>query len=47
VFGYSPPDQDFNPEHPNTRTDSMSYRAGVFRWIKNNLGIAATEDGSD
>jgi hypothetical protein len=47
VFGYIPPDQDFNPEHPSTRTDSMNYRAGVFRWIKNNLGIVGTEDGSD
>lgn len=37
VFGYIPPDQDFNPEHPNTRTDCMNYRASVFRWIKNNL----------
>jgi Family of unknown function (DUF5696) len=47
VFGYIPPDQDFNPEHPNTRTDSMNYRAAVFRWVKNNLGIVGTEDGSD
>jgi hypothetical protein len=47
VFGYIPPDQDFNPNHPNTRTDSMNYRAGVFRWVKNNLGIVGTEDGSD
>ncbi len=47
VFGYIPPDQDFNPEHPSTRTDSMNYRARVFRWIKNNLGIVGTEDGSD
>ncbi len=31
VFGYIPPDQDFNPEHPNTRTDSMNYRIGVFQ----------------
>jgi hypothetical protein len=47
VFGYIPPDQDFNPEHPSTRTDSMNYRALVFRWVKNNLGIVGTEDGSD
>ena len=47
VFGYIPPDEDFNPEHPNTRTDSMNYRAGVMRWVKNNLGIVGTEDGSD
>lgn len=47
VFGYIPPDQDFNPNHPNTRTDSMNYRAGVLRWVKNNLGIVGTEAGSD
>jgi Family of unknown function (DUF5696) len=47
VFGYIPPDQDFNPNHPNTRTDSMNYRAGVFHWVKNNLGIVGTEAGSD
>jgi uncharacterized protein DUF5696 len=47
VFGYIPPDQDFNPEHPNTRTDSMNYRAGVFHWIKQHLGVVGTEDGSD
>jgi hypothetical protein len=47
VFGYIPPDQDFNPEHPNTRTDSMNYRAGVFHWVRRHLGIVGTEDGSD
>jgi hypothetical protein len=47
VFGYIPPDQDFNPNHPNTRTDSMNYRAGVLRWVRNNLGIVGVEDGSD
>jgi hypothetical protein len=43
VFGYIPPDQDFNPEHPSTRTDSMNYRAAVLNWTKNNLGIVGTE----
>lgn len=47
VFGYVPPDQDFNPNHPNTRTDSMKYRAAVFEWVKHNLGIVGTEAGSD
>jgi hypothetical protein len=47
VFGYIPPDQDFNPEHPSTRTDSMNARAAVFHWTRNNLGIVGTEDGSD
>ena len=47
VFGYIPPDEDFNPERRNTRTDSMHERAAVFAWVKNNLGIVGTEDGSD
>ncbi|MGH9584593.1 MAG: hypothetical protein ACRD4O_16850, partial [Bryobacteraceae bacterium] len=47
VFGYVPPDQDFNPNHPNTRTDSMKCRAAVFEWVKHNLGIVGTEAGSD
>jgi hypothetical protein len=47
VFGYIPPDQDFNPEHPSTRTDSMNARAAVLQWTRNNLGVVGTEDGSD
>ena len=47
VFGYIPPDQDFNPEHPCTRTDSMRARIDVFHWMAKNLGIVGTEDGSD
>ncbi|SPE34845.1 hypothetical protein SBA3_2180002 [Candidatus Sulfopaludibacter sp. SbA3] len=47
VFGYIPPDQDFNPNHPCTRTQSMNARAAVFQWVNHNLGIAGTEAGSD
>jgi hypothetical protein len=47
VFGYIPPDEDFNPEHPSTRTDSMRDRAEVCNWVRRNLGVAGTEDGSD
>jgi hypothetical protein len=47
VFGYIPPDPDFNPEHPNTRTESMRYRAAVFNWVRANVGIVGTEDGAD
>ncbi len=47
VFGYIPPDQDFNPNHPSTRTDSMNSRAAVLRWTRRNLGIVGTEAGSD
>ena len=47
VFGYIPPDQDFNPDHPSTRTDSMADRAHVCAWVRHNLGIVGVEDGSD
>ena len=47
VFGYIPPDPDFNPEHPSTRTESMRYRAEVCNWIRRHHGIMGTEDGAD
>jgi len=47
VFGYIPPDQDFNPEHPCTRTESMRYRAEALNWVRCNLGIVGTEDAAD
>ncbi len=47
VFGYIPPDEDFNPNHPSSRTDSMNGRAAVLRWVRHNLGIVGTEAGSD
>jgi hypothetical protein len=47
VFGYVPPDQDFNPEHPATRADSMKFRAACFRWVRANLGLVGTEAAAD
>jgi hypothetical protein len=47
VFGYVPPDEDFNPEHPATRTDCMRYRAALFNWGRSNLGFVFTEASSD
>jgi hypothetical protein len=47
VFGYVPPDQDFNPEHPTTRTDGRIARVAVMNWCRNNLGIVGTEAGCD
>jgi hypothetical protein len=47
VFGYVPPTEDFNPEHPVTRADCMKYRAACFKWARNNLGIVGTEAGAD
>ncbi len=47
VFGYVPPDQDFNPEHPTTRTEAKRAIANVFRWARANLGTVGTEAGCD
>lgn len=47
VIGYVPPDQDFNPEHPTTRTDAMKGQIAMLDWARHNLGITSTEAGSD
>jgi len=47
VFGYVPPDEDFNPEHPTTRTEALAGRAACLNWSRHNLGIVATEAGAD
>jgi hypothetical protein len=47
VFGYVPPDEDFNPHHPTTRTDAKRATAEVFRWGRANLGVIGTEAGCD
>ncbi|HEX5553624.1 MAG TPA: DUF5696 domain-containing protein [Chitinophagaceae bacterium] len=47
VFGYVPPDEDFNPEHPVTRTDDMTDRIRCYQWARNNLGFVGTEAGCD
>jgi hypothetical protein len=47
VIGYVPPDEDFNPEHPTTRTEAMSGRAACMNWSRQHLGIVATEAGAD
>lgn len=47
VFGYVPPDEDFNPQHPATRSDSIRERAACYRWARNHLGIVGTEAAVD
>ena len=47
VFGYVPPDEDFNPEHPSTRTDGLHNRADCYNWSRNNLGFVGTEAAAD
>lgn len=47
VFGYVPPDEDFNPEHPSTRTDGLNDRIKCYNWARNNLGFVGTETACD
>ena len=47
VFGYVPPDEDFNPEDPTTRTDAIRARALCYTWARNNIGFIGTEAGCD
>lgn len=47
VFGYVPPDEDFNPQHPATRTAVLRHRISVYNWVRANLGIVGTEAACD
>ncbi len=47
VVGYVPADEDFNPEHPTTHTDALLGQAAMLNWSRQNLGVVATEAGSD
>lgn len=47
VFGYVPPDEDFNPQNRVTRTDAMNDRIKLYRWAKAHLGIVGTETACD
>ncbi|MFA4870580.1 MAG: DUF5696 domain-containing protein [Pedobacter sp.] len=47
VFGYVPPDEDFNPQHPSTRTDGLNDRIKSYNWSRNNLGFVGTETACD
>jgi hypothetical protein len=47
VIGYVPPDEDFNPSHPITRSEAMRGQELLLNWSRQNLGFTATEAGSD
>jgi hypothetical protein len=47
VFGYVPPDEDFNPQHPATRTQAMRDRADCYNWTRARLGVVGTEAACD
>jgi Family of unknown function (DUF5696) len=47
VFGYVPPDEDFSPDHPTTRTESIRARVLCYTWARANLGLVGTEAAVD
>jgi hypothetical protein len=47
VFGYVPPDEDWNEEHPATRSDSLRERAACYTWVRERLGLVGTEAACD
>jgi hypothetical protein len=47
VFGYVPPDEDFNAEHPTTRADCLRERAKCYDWSRTHLGFVGTEAACD
>lgn len=47
VFGYVPPDEDFNPAHPATRTEAIRDRINCYNWSRANLGFVGTEAAVD
>jgi hypothetical protein len=47
VFGYVPPDEDWNPQHPTTRSDNLRDRGACYNWVRERLGIVGTEAACD
>ena len=47
VFGYVPPDEDFNPQHPTTRRDALDARRLCYTWARQNIGFVGTEAACD
>lgn len=47
VFGYVPPDEDWNEQHPATRTDALRDRAACYTWVRERLGLVGTEAACD
>jgi len=47
VFGYVPPDEDYNPEHPTSRSESLADRIACYNWTRTHCGIVGTEAGCD
>lgn len=47
VFGYVPPDEDWNERHPATRSDNLRERALCYTWVRERLGLVGTEAACD
>ena len=47
VFAVVPPDECYNPEHPATRTDCLTYRGMCLDFIRANGGVVSSEEPAD
>ena len=47
VFAVVPPDECYNPEHPATRTDCLTYRGMCFDFIRSTGGVISSEEPAD
>ncbi|OHB73309.1 MAG: hypothetical protein A2Z25_09750 [Planctomycetes bacterium RBG_16_55_9] len=47
VFAVVPPDECYNPEHPATRTDCLTYRGMCLDFIRSNGGVVSSEEPAD
>ncbi len=47
VFAVVPPDECYNPEHPATRTDCLTYRGMCLDFIRETGGVVSSEEPAD
>jgi len=47
VFAVVPPDECYNPEHPATRTDCLTYRGMCLDFIRSTGGVVSSEEPAD
>lgn len=47
VFAVVPPDECYNPEHPATRTDCLTYRGMCLDFIHSTGGVVSSEEPAD
>ncbi|MFC1635254.1 DUF5696 domain-containing protein [Planctomycetota bacterium] len=47
VFAVVPPDECYNPEHPATRSDCLTYRGMCLDFIRSTGGVVSSEEPAD